>query len=163
MKKLLILVLVVMSLQADMFDQGSKTVGLKIGSASIGNEQYFIAGLNGNYFVVDNLSVGLGFEKWFVGDPDISKVTLESTYFLEINEKLHPYAGIIYRRILVSGSDRFGRSYDDTNAYGARAGLAFTRGRFLLSGGLVHEIYDTTENLFNDSETYVEFTIGFVF
>jgi len=163
MKKLLLLAFLAMSLQADMFDEGSKSIGLKIGSASIGSEQYFIAGLNGNYFVLDDLSVGIGYEQWFSGDPDISKVTLESTYFLEASETIRPYAGLIYRRILVNGSDRFGNSYDDTNSYGGRAGVAFSRKHMLLSAGLVYEKYDTTEQLFNDSETYLEFTIGFFF
>ncbi|PHR58482.1 MAG: ferrodoxin oxidoreductase beta subunit [Arcobacter sp.] len=163
MYKLFFLLIISIGLQADMFVQGSKSVGLKLGSASIGNEDYTIAGITGNYFIADSLSIGLGYEKWFSGDPDISKVTLETTYFIRATDTVRPYGGLIYRRILISGSDFFGRSYDDTNSYGGRAGLAFVKDNLLLSAGLVYERYDSTQRLFDDSETYVELTIGFVF
>ena len=151
------------SLQADMFSQGSKSIGVKLGSAYIGQENYTIAGLSGNYFIIDSLSVGLGYEKWFSGDPDVDKITAESTYFIKANDNIRPYAGVLYRRILISGSDRFGRSFDDVNSYGARAGLGIIQGNLLLSAGVVYEKYDTTQSLFDDSETYVELTIGFAF
>ena len=131
-------------LQADMFSQGSKSIGVKLGSASIGNENYTIAGLSGNYFVIDSLSVGLGYEKWFSGNPDIDKITAESTYFIQANENIRPYAGVLYRRILISGSDRFGRSFDDANSYGGRVGLAVVQDNLLLSAGVVYEKYDSS-------------------
>ena len=163
MLKLLFIALLALSLQADMFSKGSKSIGVKLGSASIGNEDYTIAGVSGNYFVIDSLSVGIGYEKWFSGNPDISKATLESTYFIKASDKIHPYAGVLYRRIFISGSDFFGRSYDDINSYGGRAGVAFVQDRLLLSVGLVYEKYDTTQRIFDDSETYVELMIGFSF
>jgi len=146
-----------------MFDQSSMALGIKLGSASIGDEDYTIAGVSGSYFVIDSLSVGLGYEKWFSGDPDIDKVTLESTYYFKASETLRPYGGVLVRRIFINGSDVFGRSYDDTNSYGARAGLAFVQDNLLLSAGLVYEKYDTSQRLFDDSETYFELTIGFAF
>ena len=176
MFKLFLAALLAMSLQADMiskersqddshsfFSKGSKSIGIKLGSASIGDEDYMIAGLSGNYFVRDSLSVGLGYEKWFSGDPDIDKITLESTYFIEASDTIRPYAGVLCRRILISGRNRFGKSFDDTNSYGGRAGVAFVQDNFLLSAGVVYEKYDTTQRFFDDSETYVEITIGFAF
>ena len=73
MKKIFLALLVVSSLMGDVFSQGSKSVGVKLGGASIGTEDYTIVGVSGNYFVIDNLSVGLGYEKWFSGNPDISR------------------------------------------------------------------------------------------
>jgi len=157
-KVFLIVVLMSMSLQADIFLQGSKGLGIKLGSASIGSENYTIAGLSANYFVVDGLSVGLGYEKWFSGTPDISKLTLESTYYIKANEDLRPYVGLFYRRMFIS-SDLF----DDINSYGTKAGLAFMQDRLLLGAGLVYEKYDSNQRLFNDSQTYLELTVGFMF
>jgi len=163
MKKIFLALLIVSSLMGDMFSQGSKSVGLKLGGASIGNEDYTVVGVSGSYFVIDDLSVGLGYEKWFSGDPDIDKVTLEGTYFFRLNEQFHPYAGLLVRRIFINGENRLGGSYDDTNAYGYRAGLAFVQDRLLISAGVVQEKYDSTEGFFSDTETYLEVVVGFTF
>jgi len=163
-KKVLLFLLVLSSLvQADMFSQGSKSIGIKLGSASIGNEDYTIVGVSGNYFIVDSLSVGLGYETWLGGNPDIDKITLESTYFVEASETVRPYAGVLYRRILISGSDRFGRNFDDLDSYGARAGVAFVQDDLLLSAGLVYERYDSRQRFFDNSETYLELAIALSF
>ena len=133
MKKVLMIVIFTMSLQADvslyknLFSQGSTSVGIRLGGASIGSENYTIFGISGNYFVIDNLSVGLGYEKWFYGNPSIQKVTAESTYFIPVSEKIRPYIGVFGRRTFISGSDIIGRDYEDTNSYGYRVGLAFTK------------------------------------
>mgnify|MGYP000636670315 CR=1 FL=1 len=105
MKKVFMVLILAMSLEADvsvyksLFSQGSTSVGIRLGGASIGDENYTIFGISGNYFVIDNLSIGLGYEKWFSGDPSIQKATLESTYFLPASEKIRPYLGIFGRRI----------------------------------------------------------------
>ncbi len=163
MLKVFLVALVTLSLQANMFSVGSKSLGVKLGGASIGNEDYTIAGVSANYFVIDNLSVGLGYEKWFSGDPDIDKLTLESTYFFDVSENLHPYLGLLVRRIFINGDRPIRGSYDDTNAYGYRAGLAFVQDRLLISAGIVQEKYDTTQGFYDDTETYFELTAGFAF
>ncbi len=163
MKKIFLGLLMVSSLMGDIFSQGSASIGVKLGGASIGNEDYTIAGLSGNYFVLDDFSVGLAYEKWFSGDPDIDKLSIESTYFIPASQKFHPYIGLLARHIFISGSDRFGRSFDDTNAYGYRAGLAFVQDNLLISAGVVQEKYDTSEGIFNDTQTYLEVVVGFTF
>lgn len=163
MKNIIVFLLLVLSLHAEMFTEGSKSVGIKLGSSSIGTQSYVIAGVSGSYFVIDNLSVGFAYEGWFSGNPDINKLTLESTYYIEAGDTIHPYSGLIIRRILINGEDRFGRSFDDTNSYGARAGVAIIQDKLLLSLGVVYEKYDTTQGLFTDSETYLEAVIGFTF
>jgi len=142
---------------SSMFSQSSVSLGVKLGSASIGNENYTIAGISGNYFVIENLSVGLGYEKWFSGTPSIQKLTAETTYFIPVAEKVRPYVGLLYRRVLISDG------FDDTNAYGYRAGIALVQNNLLLSAGIVQEKYDTKRGIFDDTETYGEFTIGFAF
>jgi hypothetical protein len=142
---------------SNVFSQNSVSLGVRLGSASIGSENYTILGLNGSYFVLDNLSVGLGYEKWYSGDPDIQKFTVESTYFIPASEAVRPYVGLLYRRIMIG--DRF----DDVNAYGYRAGVAFVQGRLILSAGVVQEKYESNRVIFNDTQTYMEATVGFTF
>lgn len=169
MKKVFMILILAMSLQADvslyksLFSQGSTSLGLKFGGASIGDEDYTIFGISGNYFIIDNLSVGIGYEKWFSGDPNIQKVTLESTYFIPASEKVRPYLGVFGRRIFMSGSDRLGRDYDDVSSYGYRAGVAFVQNNLVLSTGIVQEKYDSTQRFFDDTDTYAEVTIGVAF
>jgi hypothetical protein len=163
MKKILLILLIVMNLQADMLSKGSTSIGVTLGGASINNENYTIAGVIGKYFVIDDLSIGLGYEKWFSGNPDISKITAETTYYLKLNEEFRPYAGLLYRRVFISGDRPLSGSYNDTNAYGYRIGLAMIQDNLLISFGIVQEKYDTKQNLFDDTQTYAELTIGFSF
>ena len=146
-----------MSASSNVFSQNSVSVGIKLGSASIGSEDYTILGLSGSYFVLDDLSVGLGYEKWYSGNPDIRKVTVESTYFIPASEEVRPYLGLLYRRIMI------GDGLDDVNAYGYRAGVAFVKGRLVLSAGIVQERYESNQVIFNDTQTYMEAAVGISF
>jgi hypothetical protein len=167
MKKLLLLMALVLSLYAgtlstngvssNVFSKNSVTLGVKLGSASINHDNYTILGLSGNYFVIDGLSVGLGYEKWYGGEPDIQKITLESTYYISASEEVRPYLGLLYRRILID--DELG----DVNAYGYRAGVAFVKDRLILSAGIVQEKYETNRNVLPDTQTYMEATVGIAF
>ena len=142
---------------SNVFSKGSVSLGVKLGSASVGSEDYTILGLNGSYFVLDNLSVGLGYEKWYSGNPDIQKATLESTYFIPASEVVRPYLGLFYRRIMISDG------LDDVNAYGYRAGIAFVKDRLIFSVGIVQERYESDRAIFNDTQTYMETTVGVTF
>jgi hypothetical protein len=146
-----------LSASSNVFSKNSVSVGIKLGSASIGNENYTILGLSGNYFVIDNLSVGLGYEKWLSGNPDIQKATVESTYFIPASEAVRPYIGLFYRRIMI------GDGLDDVNAYGYRAGVAFVQKRLIFSAGIVQERYESDRAIFNDTQTYMEAAVGITF
>ena len=147
MRKLFLIVLLGISLHAGMFSQGRTAVGIKLGSAYIGDEKYTIAGLSGSHFLFDNFAVGGEYERWFTGSPTIQKLTINGTAFAPVSENIRPYGGLFYRRIFISDG------YDDTNAYGYRLGLSFVEGNFLISAGMVQERY----------ETYGEILIGFSF
>jgi hypothetical protein len=171
MRKLLMIIALGMSLYAgtlstgggslgassNVFSKNSVSLGVRLGSASIGSEDYTILGLSGNYFVLDNLSVGLGYEKWYSGNPDIQKATIESTYFIPASEAVRPYLGVFYRRIMISDG------LDDVNAYGYRAGVAFVKERLIFSAGIVQEKYESDRAIFNDTHTYMEATVGITF
>ena len=142
---------------SNMFAQSNVSLGLKVGSASTRTDTYNILGISANYFVLDNLSVGFGYEKWFSGDPDISKISLESSYYIPLDEKIRPYVGAFYRRIMI------GDNIGDIDSYGYRAGIAFVQKKLLLSAGIVQEKYETTRGILKDTETYGEMTIGLMF
>ena len=135
---------------------GSKSVGIKLGGASIGSENYTIAGVSINYFALDNLSVGGAYEYWFSGNPAVSKGTLESTYFIPATEQLKPYFGLLY-------SHYFIEDYTDINAYGYRVGIAYIKSPMLFSAGLRQEKYASDRSIFSDNDATGEFIIGFAF
>ncbi len=142
---------------SDMFSQENISIGVKLGSASVGNRDYTILGVSGSYFILDDLSIGIGYEKWFSGTPSIHKLTVESTYYIPISESVRPYAGVLYRRIFISDS------YGDVNAYGYRGGVAFVKGRLLISAGIVQERYESSRRVLDSTETYGEVTVGISF
>lgn len=129
---------------------------MRLGSSSIRDQTYTVAGLNANYFLIDNLSVGLGYERWFSATPGVQKLTVDSTYYIPVTKKIRPYAGLLYRRIMIAG-------FNDTNAYGYRAGVTLVQGRTLLSAGLVQEKYERSGGILDDTHTYSEVTIGVTF
>lgn len=142
---------------SDMFSQTNVSIGVKLGSASVGNEDYTILGVSGSYFILDNLSIGVGYEKWVSGTPSIQKLTAESTYFFPVSKSVRPYAGVLYRRIFI------GDHYGDVNAYGYRGGIAFVQGRLLISAGIVQERYESSRRVLDNTETYGEVTVGISF
>jgi len=127
-----------------------------LGGASIGFEEYTIAGISVNYFAVDNLSIGAGYEYWFSGSPTVSKATLESTYFIPATEQLKPYFGLLY-------SHYFIEKFNDIDAYGYRVGIAYIKSPMLFSAGLKQEKYGTDRASFSDNDATGEFIIGFSF
>ena len=161
MKKIVLILAVTMSLYAGSlssngFSKNKMSLGILLGSSSIGVQNYTVAGVSVNYFVIDDLSVGLGYESWFNGNPSIQKLTLYSTYYIPASEEVRPYLGGLYRRVLISG-------ISDVNAYGYRAGVAFIQNNILVSVGLVQEKYDTQWNISNDTQSYAEIVFGIGF
>ena len=135
---------------------GSKSVGIKLGGASIGPENYTIAGVSVNYFALDNLSVGTAYEYWFSGKPTISKATVESTYYIPASEQLKPYLGLLYSHYFVEDNS-------DINAYGYRIGIAYIKSPVFFSAGFRQEKYTSDRAIFSDNEATGEFMIGFSF
>ena len=103
MIKKIILALVIMSsiVNANVFDKGKISVGIVAGSSYSYGEQYTILGLGVDYFVVDRLSVGVGYRGWFGGNPGINQLTVASSYYLPLSKKFRPYIGGFLRYILI--------------------------------------------------------------
>jgi|GEM_PF-3899374 len=135
---------------------GSKSIGLKLGTSSTGNQSYTIAGASLQYFPLNNLAVGVAYEYWFSGKPTISKGTLESTYYLPLNNQFKPYFGLLY-------SHYFVENISDIDAYGYRAGVAYIKAPMILSAGIRQEKYRSNRSLFFDEDPTVELMVGFSF
>ncbi|MDX2320693.1 MAG: ferrodoxin oxidoreductase beta subunit [Moritella sp.] len=135
---------------------GSKSVGIKLGGASIGPENYSIAGVSINYFALDNLAIGAGYEYWFSGKPTLSKATVDSTYYIPASEQLKPYFGLLYSHYFVEDNA-------DIDAYGYRIGIAYIKSPVFFSAGIRQEKYTSDRAIFSNDDATAEFMIGFSF
>ncbi len=169
MKRQVLVLTVLGSLSfADTFVEGSKSVGISVGTGSVSYsggviagtkvENYFIVGVSGDYFVRDGLSVGLGFRSWNGGTPTIQQVTLPVTYYMPTQTGYRPYLGAFYRYTYI-GSDR----YDNYSSVGGRAGVAIVFNNGYAGFGWTQEVYLNRDNVSNSSSGYPEAVIGFSF
>ncbi len=166
MKKIAIALLLMASLlQADTFESGTASLGITGGSGSVSYsgtnfgyiENYYILGVNADYFIVDNLSVGFGYRLWFNGSPTIHQATVPVTYYVPTGSKFRPYLGAFYRYTYFDGN------VDDYNSAGGRLGLAILFDQGYMGFGWVQEYRLDANNLSDDTSGYPEVTIGFSF
>ena len=169
MKKIICSVALLGSLGfADSFVAGSRSIGITVGSGSVSYsggaltgtavENYFIVGVNGDYFVADGLSVGLGYRGWFGGTPVIHQATLPVTYYMPTESTLRPYLGGFYRYTHIGD-----KAYDDYSSAGGRFGLAMLFENGYAGFGWIQEIYFGRENVDERTSGYPEAVIGFSF
>ena len=143
-------------IQADIFLRGGKNVGMSVGAGTNYGNTYTIVGVYGNYFVVDNLSLGLGYRGWFGASPTQNEILADATYFLPLSTKFHPYVGVLARQIFIE-------KYDDFQSYGAKAGVAITMSaNSYLAVGYVVESYTNCIDG-SCSVSYPEFVFGVSF
>lgn len=161
MRRFLVILLITFSmLKGDvLFQKGSVGVGAVLGSGSAtfgaGSNDYFIVGVSGDYFIVDDLSVGMGVTLWTGSDPKIMQYTLPVVYYFETSSKISPYLGVFYRYTDYLGEDAIASS----SSGGIKGGVAYRVSFGYVAAGVVSENnFDTKEN-----STYPEFTLGFLF
>ena len=135
---------------------GSKSVSIKLGTASSGNQNYTVAGASLQYFALDNLAIGGGYEYWFSGSPTISKASLHSTYYFSLDQHIKPYLGVLYSHYFVE--DR-----SDIDAYGYRLGVSYIKSPMILSAGIKQEKYISNNPVYFDEDPRLEFMVGFSF
>ncbi len=153
---------------ADPFASGTKSVGITVGSGSVTYsggvlvnsyvENYFIVGVNADFFVAENLAVGLGYRGWFGGTPVINQATLPVTYYIPTNSKFRPYAGAFYRYTYINDDQ-----YDNYSSIGARAGVAILFQNGYAGFGWVQEYRVDADSVSDDTSGYPEAVIGFSF
>jgi opacity protein-like surface antigen len=141
------------------FSRGRVHFAVTAGSGSAFDESYFVFGIGASYYVLDGLGVGIHYESWSGGDPDITKITGSVQYVFQQMQTVKPYLGGFYRRTDVSG-------LPDLDSIGGRAGVYIGAGRNAYLGlGLVYESYlDCSETIYRSCDsTYgeVSFTIAF--
>ena len=158
---LLALALITSVANADFFVKGNTSVGIVLGTSSVSygrhTENYTIVGVNADYFVIDNLSLGLGYRGWFGGTPSRNQITVPATYYIPISEKFRPYAGAFVRKTFVSDG------FSDYDSYGMRGGVTMVLSRNSYLGvGVIQEYY-SGGNFADSSSTYPEFIFAFSF
>ncbi len=147
---------------ADLFKQGNLGLGVIIGSGSSmtkeGTQNYTIAGVSADYFIIDDLSLGLGYMGWFGGTPTLNQITVPITYYIPLQEKYRPYLGAFVRETFIS------EGYDDYESYGAKAGVAISFSKKSYLGiGVVQEFYSSGKYGDKSSNTYPEVIFAFSF
>lgn len=144
---------------AGAFSKGRMHFVATAGSGSAFDEDYLVLGLGASYYLLDGLGVGLHYEFWSGGDPDITKITGSLQYVFHQMQTVKPYVGGFYRRTDVDG-------LPDLDSVGGRAGVYVGAGRNAYLGlGVVYESYlDCNETQYRSCDsTYAEvtFTIAF--
>lgn len=144
---------------AGAFSQGRVHFVATAGSGSAFDEDYVVLGLGASYYLLDGLGVGLHYEFWSGGDPDITKITGSLQYVFHQMQTVKPYVGGFYRRTDVDG-------LSDLDSVGARAGIYLRSGGNAHIGlGVVYESYlDCNETLYRSCDsTYAEVTFTLAF
>ena len=156
---LLLFVFLIALSHADFFNKGNSSVGVVLGAGSSNGDSYSVAGISGDYFVLDGLSIGAGYRGWFGIDPTLNQLTVSTNYYVPVTNEFYPYIGGFVRETFVSGED-------DYESYGARGGLAITMSRnSYMSLGYVYEEYgNCEETIFREcSSSYPELVFSLAF
>ena len=148
------------------FGQGNMSIGLGLGSGSVTysvgrlstSENYYILGVGGDYFVFENLALGLSYRGWFGGSPTIHQASVPLTYYIPTGSKFRPYIGALYRYTYMD-SDVF----DNYSSVGGRAGVAILFQNGYAGLGWVQEYRLDADNLSDNTSGYPEVVIGFTF
>ncbi|MEA2073587.1 MAG: hypothetical protein U9O86_08380 [Campylobacterota bacterium] len=156
-RNILLAFIIVSSLaQADIFKKGKSSFGVSLGAGSSYNNTYTLVGLSGNYFVVDNLSLGLSYRGWFGADPIQNELALATNYFIPISKKFRPYVGAFVRETLIDG-------YDNRESFGARGGVAMITNNSYVSLGYAYEQFSSCLIKEDCSTSYPEIVFGLSF
>ncbi len=144
------------------FSKNSISVGAVVGSGSAFNDNYLIMGVGVSYYLAKGLALGIDAQHWFSGEPSITKVSPKITYVFTQPKVFKPYLGVFYRRTFYG--DYNGRSIDDENSYGYRAGAYFiTDNRVYIGGGVVYEEYTDCNPSYDCSTIYPEIILAVSF
>ena len=144
------------------FSQNSTSVGVFVGSGRAFDDDYIILGVGAGYYVAEGLEVGIDFQRWFSGEPTITKVSPQVRYVFTRAQGIKPYVGAFYRR--TSFDDFNGIEIDDQDSFGYRAGAYFSSNNGVyIGGGLVYEEYKDCSRVTDCSTTSPEILFTFSF
>ena len=158
MKKTILMLLATSTIYAGgVFSVGSKNVNVIASTDNSFGNNYTVLGVNANYFVLDNLSLGVSYQAYLGGTPNISQITVPVTYYVPLKGlPIHPYIGAFYTKTFIEDP------YDDYNLYGGRIGLSIRTSRSsYISAGWVQEIDSSSNNI--SKRGYPEVSAGISF
>ena len=144
------------------FSQGSTSVGMVVGSGEAFDDDYIVLGVGAGYYLTEGLELGIHLERWFSGEPTITKLSPQLRYVFTQPKTIKPYVGAFVRRTWYDDLD--GRDIDDQDSWGYRAGAYFSsNNRVYIGAGIVHEEFDDCSRLTDCSTTSPEFlfTVSF--
>ena len=141
------------------FLKGSTSLTLTLGSAWIGNNDYFIVGAGLGQYLLDGLEVGLDGAIWLFDSPTIATLTPQIKYVVHQLPIVKPYIGGFYRHYFV------GDDIEDLDSVGARVGVYIVSGKgaYFGIGGLYEHMLDCNENVLECDDWYPELIVGISF
>ena len=144
------------------FSRNSTSVGVFVGSGSAFNDDYLILGVGAGYYVAEGLELGVDLQRWYSGEPTITKVSPQVRYVFTRAEPVKPYVGAFYRR--TSFDDFNGVEIDDQDSFGYRAGAYLSSNNGVYIGaGVVYEEYEDCSRVTDCSDTSPEILFTFSF
>ena len=142
------------------FSIGHKNFGFHIGQGSAYGNDYTVIGVNINYFIIDNLSTGIGYQTWLGNNPSINQFSIPLTYHIPIEGMFRPYVGAFYSHTLVGDDEHY--DYNNYDSYGGRVGVSMqTSPNSYVSFGWVQEVHDDGTD--KESRGYPQVSGGFSF
>jgi hypothetical protein len=102
--------------------------------------------------------LGLDLTFWVLNDPFAATFTPHLTYVFHFVPKVKPYAGMIFRRYIVTSD------VDDFNGWGVTFGANFlpSAGIILGLGAVYEHLFNCDEDLFSCDNVYPEFRFTYV-
>ena len=159
MKKIVLLTSILLTniFAQSIFSVGNKHLGFTLGSSNNFDKSYTVAGVTVNYFILDNLSLGMDYKGFFGASPAIHQITVPVTYHLPLeNTTYKPYLGAFFNHTFLK------QSFNDYNIYGGRAGFSIqTSINSFMSLGWVQEFRNNGDNI--ENQGYPEISAGFSF
>jgi len=144
------------------FSRNSTSLGVFVGSGRTFNDDYIILGVSAGYYVAEGLELGIDLQRWYSGEPTITKVSPQIRYVFTRAQSIKPYVGAFYRR--TSFDDFDGIEIDDQDSFGYRVGAYFSSGnRVYIGAGVVYEEYEDCSRVTDCSTSSPEilFTVSF--
>ena len=144
------------------FSKDSTTVSVVVGSGTAFDDDYLILGVGVGYYLTRGLEIGIDVERWFSGEPTISKVSPQIRYVFTQPQRIKPYVGAFYRRTFYDDLD--GIDIDDQDSFGYRAGAYFsTSNNVYIGGGVIYEEFTDCSRVTDCSTTSPELLFSFSF
>jgi len=158
MRKVILLLLSVATIHSEgIFSSGHKNFGLTVGTNSSFGNNYTTVGVNVNYYIIDNLSIGAAYNAFLGDSPSINEVTVPVTYYIPVEGvSYRPYVGTFYNQTFIEDP------YNDYNILGGRIGISLqTSLNSFMSLGWVQEF--STSDKKREKKGYPEISAGFSF